>query len=364
MAVEKPRFAVYANTRGYYYYAEFQRLLACGLRVAGAQVVEADQNRGFVKSAAWHVIVAPHEFFHVGSGIGMRLGDWPPGVILYNCEPAGSRWFHRVGRLVPRAHAVWDMDLGLSRLAARDGWRSSHVPLGWVRGCELFDAVDKIPNLPMTKSLPPETRLTEPPKSAYEKRPLDLLFVGSRSERRDAFFAAAAPIVTRYRRFIRAVDDAPFLRPGIRAPLHTKALLGLAQRSKIALNIHRERFAHFEWHRMALHGIAQGALVLSEPAGEAPPFVPGRDYISTALADMPEAIEYYLSSEAGRAQAKSVAARGLRTYRESCGLKDALRPALAALGAPASSAAARAQGRVAAAMRMLVDRRALEEAGG
>lgn len=357
MGVDKPRFAVYANTRGYYYYSEFQRLLACGLVKAGARVVESDQNRGFVASASRHVIVAPHEFFHVGSGIGMRLGDWPPGVILYNCEPLGSPWFARVRPLLPRAQAVWDMDIESSKLLAREGWRSSHVPLGWVQGCELFDAVERIPDLAMTRPLRPQARRGPPLEPAYAKRPLDLLFIGSRSDRREAFFAFAAPVLSRYRRFIRMVEDAPFLRPGARAPLHTRALLGLAQRSKIALNIHRTGSAHFEWHRMVLHGIAQGALVISEPAGRAPPFVPGRDFVATSLEEMPNAIEYHLSSDAGRARAGRIAAQGLRTYRNSCRLDGALRRALAALKSPVGPSVRRARIRAEAAADLLRETR-------
>jgi hypothetical protein len=344
------RFALYANTRGFYYFAEIQRLLACGLKELGAQVVESSQSRGFDPKASWHIIVAPHEFFYVGAGAGMRRGPWPPGVIFYNLEPLDSQWFPLVRRILPRAHAVWDMDLRSSKLLSGESWRSSHVPPGWVDACDLFRPVRTIPDLALTRSIPPEARRRP---SAFEKRPIGLFFIGARSERRASFFASADPLVSRFRRFIRLVDDEPFVRPGARAPLYTQALLGLVQRSKIVLNIHRRPHRYFEWHRMALHGIAQGALVLSEPASPAPPFIPGKDFVAATLKEMPEAIEYYLSSEQGRSEAKRIAAHGLRTYRESCRLSGMLRRAVDALDAPNTREGLRAKIRAETARELL-----------
>ena len=331
------RFALYCTTLGDYFFAEIRHILACGLRSLGHAAIETDERRGFVPGADWHVVVGAQEFFYLGSGNSLRTGPWPAGVVLYNAEQPGSEWFSLVRRLLPRAHAVWDMDLRVAGLWAREGWPSSWLPLGWVEECGLFAPVRRLPDLALTSSLSARERRFP---AAFAQRPLDLLFSGSRVPRREAFFAAAAARLARWRSLIRLVDDSRFLRHGRAASLHTRALLGLAQRAKIVLNIHRRDDRYFEWHRVALHGIGQGALVISEPTAAAPPFRAGRDFIAVELEDMPAAIEHSLASAAGLREAARIAAQGLKTYQRSCRLAGFLPSAIARLG-PAGRAAAR-----------------------
>ena len=277
------RFAVYANGQGSYFLREIRHLLACGLRAAGARVRELDERNGFAARADWHVIVAPHEFFSRGRGARLRASAWPPGVILYNTAQPRSVAFSFIRSLFPRAHAVWDLDHESAQRHARDGWRSAHVPLGWIEGCRLFA-----------------------PARPYGSRTIDVLFVGSRTPRRDRFLRAAARAGVRVTAVVAA---AP--------PRARRSRLGLAQRAKIVLNVHRRDEPYFEWHRAVLHGLAQGALVISEPATAAPPLRPGRDFVTAPLARFPATILRYLSSPRAAA---AIAARGLRNYRRSCRL--------------------------------------------
>lgn len=345
------RFALYSTTRGDYFFAEIRQLLACGLRSLGHAVVEADERQGFIPGTDWHVVIGPQEFFYLGSGNRLRTGPWPPGVVLYNAEQPGSDWFSLVRRLLPRAHAVWDMDRCAAGVWAKEGRPSSWLPLGWVEKCRLFEPVRRLPDLALTRTLSPAERRFP---ASFAQRPLDLLFAGSRVPRREAFFAAAG--LARWRSVIHLVDDSRFLRHGRQAPLHTRALLGLAQRAKIVLNIHRQEDRYFEWHRVALHGVGQGALVVSEPTAAAPSFRAGRDFISVELDDMPAAIEHFLASAAGRREAARIAAQGLETYRRSCRLADFLPSAVARLGPAGQAEVRRRHNRVEAAMGLLLSR--------
>ena len=345
------RFALYCTTLGDYFFAEIRHLLACGLRSLGHAAVEADERQGFVTEADWHVVIGAQEFFYLGPGDRLRTGPWPPGVVLYNAEQPGSEWFALVRRLLPRAHAVWDMDRRTAGRWAREGRPSSYLPLGWVEECGLFAPVRRLPDLALTRALSPGERRFP---ASFAQRPLDLLFAGSRVPRREAFFAAAAARLARWRSVIRLVDDSRFLRHGRKAPLHTRALLGLAQRAKIVLNIHRQEARYFEWHRVALHGIGQGALVVSEPTDAAPPFRAGRDFIAVKLGDMPAAIEHFLASAAGLREAARIAAQGLGTYRRSCRLAGFLPSAIARLGPASRAAARRGRNRADAAAELLL----------
>ena len=315
------RFAIYASASGSYFLREIRHLLACGLRAAGAEARELDERGGFAARADWHVIVAPHEFFARGRGVRLRASSWPPGVILYNTAQPASAAFAFIGSLLPRAHAVWDMDLESSNRHARGGWRSAHVPPGWVAGCRLF------PSAPIP----------------YGSRTIDALCVGSRTPRRGRLLRAAA----RAGLGVAAVVAAA-------PPRSRRFHLGLARRAKIVLNIHRRDEPYFEWHRAVLHGLAQGALVISEPATASPPLRPGRDFVTAPLGEFPATIRRYLSSPRAAA---AIAARGLRTYRRSCRLPAILGAAVKALARAEGAKARKARLRAEAALSLLNARR-------
>ncbi|OGS40953.1 MAG: hypothetical protein A2506_07080 [Elusimicrobia bacterium RIFOXYD12_FULL_66_9] len=327
------RFAVYASGEGAYFLREIRHLLACGLRATGAEVRETDERKGFASGVDWHLIVAPQEFLTLGNGARLRTSAWPPGVILYNGAQPGSPAFSFIRRFLPRAHAVWDLDFGSAKQLAREGWRASHVPLGWVQDCRLF----------------------APTRTPHDSKPLDVLFVGSRTPRRERFFRAATPALTGVRVLMHTTHSPPRMSGVREASRRSRMLLGLARRAKIVLNIHRRDSAYFEWHRIVLHGLAQGALVVSEPTTAAPPLRPGRDFVTAPLDKIPGTILHHLTTPRGRKEAAAIARQGGRTYRRSCRLPDILAAAVKTLARADHAKARRARRRERAASSLLGD---------
>lgn len=340
--------AIYSSSRGNYFFNEIRDLLAAGLRRAGRRVIEADERRGFLPGAALHLIIAPHEFFYLGSGLALRGQNWPAGVLLYNTEQLGSQWYPMAERLFPRAHAVWDIDAAGARCAAAAGHRAAHIPPGWAP-CTLLKTVRRL------ASGAREAWLEGPdpgPLQPWARRPLDLLFVGAHTPRREAFLAGAASDLARWRSALLMREGTRPALPGRTTDLDTSVLLGLAQRAKVVLNIHRSSARFFEWHRIALHGMAQGALVVTEPCSDASPFAPGRHFIAAPLGEIPRVLARLLGTAAGRRQAARVAAAGQAAFR-ALDLGDILRRELAALENPRPKAAVhkKALGRAAPVVR-------------
>lgn len=73
----------------------------------------------------------------------------------------------------------------------------------------------------------------------------------------------------------------------------------LLNRTKILLNLARTS-GEFPDHRVIL-GMANKALVISEPIYRPDPFEPGRHFISASIEEMPERIRYYLAHDDERA---------------------------------------------------------------
>lgn len=86
----------------------------------------------------------------------------------------------------------------------------------------------------------------------------------------------------------------------------------LLNRSKILLNILRDPGLSLGQSRLTL-GMANGALVISEPLYRPDPFVPGRHYVSATIEEMPAAIGYFLRHEAERRGIVESAYRYVRT---------------------------------------------------
>lgn len=313
------RFAVYAGGALGPASKELSRLLAAGLRAAGARARESDGRKGFARGADWHLVVAPHEFFARGPGARLRAAPWPAGVILYDTAQPGSPAHAFLRGLLPRAHAVWDLDSATARGLAREGWRASFVPPGYVEGCPLFAA----------KPAP------------FEARPIDALFVGARTPRRDRLLRALKPALSGLR--VRVVA----------APRRGRSALDLARRAKLVLNLHRRETRYFEWHRIAVHGLAQGAFVLSEPVSPAPPLKAGRDFRVASPGRLAAGLTHCLKTPRGRREAAATAARGFKTYRRGCRLPAILAKALKGLPRPEGPKARKARGRAAAALALL-----------
>jgi hypothetical protein len=136
-------------------------------------------------------------------------------------------------------------------------------------------------------------------------------------------------LFARYRSYFYFSDGSKPLLQGQTTHMNTSTVVGLVQRSKILLNIHRDNDRYFESHRIVMHGIWQKALVISEPCSPAPPFRPGIDYIEAPLEEIPRQIEYYLSNPVGRRDAQDIADQGYRTLSRDCQFANVLRPLLA-----------------------------------
>lgn len=307
------KVALYLSSRGNYFFREIRDLLAAGFKELGVRVEDRDERKGFSRTADAHVIVAPHEFFYIGAGIRLRKRPLPPRTAVYTTEQIDSEWFPLARRLFGRAAAVWEIDRQTSRHIAARGHDCRYVPLGYAKGSGLFDLVRKLPKHHGTVFLEPEAVTRSRWGEPLRRRPIDVFFAGSQTPRRERFFSLSAPVFSKYRTYFHFTDVNNPIQAGSRVSLDTRLSVGLVQRSKIALNLHRSQARYVEWQRLVIEGIGQKTLIVSEPCTDSFPLKPGRDFVEAPLGDMPGAVEHYLSSAAGRREAQRIADRGFRT---------------------------------------------------
>jgi hypothetical protein len=134
------------------------------------------------------------------------------------------------------------------------------------------------------------------------ERDIDVLFLGDKRPLRRKW------LISRLRRRgINVLQAGDWANPAYWGENRTR----LINRAKIYLNV--QRFpGEFSGLRLVI-GMANKALVVSEPMYKPAPFVPGVHYVSATIDEMPRVIEYYLAHDEER---ERIAAEGHRLVTE------------------------------------------------
>jgi Methyltransferase domain len=329
---DRREFCLYASSLGNYFFLEIRELLAAGFRKLGFEVHLRDERDGFTEQADWHVVIAPHEFFYLGRGEALGLEKTPKHLVLFNTEQPSTQWYQRAYQHFSKAFCIWDINLDSSQETVSRGFACEHLPLGYVPGFNHYKEVKKLPEQYGTCALEKAIRERSYFDRSLMDRPIDVLFLGTLSLRRERFFSLAASSLSRFHTYVYLPDAQSPIISGLNNHAHTLTSVGLAQRSKILLNIHRGVDRYFEWHRIVMHGIWNKALVITEPCGVGPPFEPGVHFVEAPLSEIPDVVAHHLTDREGRAKAQEIALAGFRTLTERCRLTDFLRPLLLRLG--------------------------------
>jgi hypothetical protein len=321
-------FAIYTSSLGNYFFSEFGDLLAAGLQSIGVPVDIRDEQAGFSEAADWHLIVAPHEFFYLGAGRELGNGALPGNSILVNTEQPSTQWYARARHYFPRAYGIWDINQSSMQEIAAAGYNCGYLPLGYLPEFKLFGEVKELPNHYGTCFIDEKIRKGAHLSKPFLERPIDVLFLGTSSARREKFFVHASRVLANHFCYLHLPSPQEPLVPGVNTVMDTPTSVGLAQRSKILLNIHRGADRYFEWHRIVMHGIWSKALVITEPCGDGPPFLAGVDFVEANFSQIPDLVEYYLTNPGGQAEAEAIRLKAYRTLTEQCKLSDFLRSLL------------------------------------
>lgn len=310
--------ALYASRHGNYFYDEMRALLAGALRAEGVETILLDEESERPAHVTHDIVVAPHEFFHIGQG--RRWLDHPmlERAALVSGEQLQTQWFVRSLPVLLRARTVLDINFHTAAVLRESVGLDAHFfPLGYLADFAPFDVAPRLPDVPALRSLPASVREWNPRvHTTLAERPLDVLFVGSVSPRRARLFSRMAPGLSEFHAFLHLLSLTGPLVQGSTADLTTEAMSGLSQRAKVLLNVHRDDVPYFEWHRVVLQGMWHGTVVATERSLGVPGFTPGEHYLEADAVDLPEVVTWLLRSSDGRRRAEeiSVAAReGLRT---------------------------------------------------
>lgn len=293
--------AVYASSLGNFFFADLADRIASALRNDGIRVCRLDQNTPRPSAVAVDLFIAPHEFFHLGAGVTWSSRHPVSHPIMLNTEQPGTHWhflaMHSAG---PNALVV-DLSPQSALIQQQMGRsNSAFLPIGW-HPRSLDDEQASASSVPGATGPTTAGEGSLPsPASAWSDRPIDVLFLGTLTDRRSKALARLAPTLSKHTCFVQMPTIRHAAVTARRHRFGVRESVAAARRAKILLNIHREDVAYFEWHRIVMMGMQQGALVVSEPCWDLPGIDPHRHVVTSSLDDLPTTIDRLLSPEGQR----------------------------------------------------------------
>jgi SAM-dependent methyltransferase len=298
---------IFVSSHGNVFMEDLADDLASDLRSAGVRVDVLDETSDIVTRPPTCLFVAPHEFFTLGRGSDWVRTDVLSEGFMFGTEQLQTNWFNLSLPFILMSRGMLDICPQTASLFKRLAMATLHVLPGARHRPHSLTERDR--DHPLYGVLPPAARSDIDPSLPFAARPIDISFFGTSSPRRDAFFARNAAFFADYETFNynRRPGRGPIRSEGEDGAL-TRLAGHVSGHSKITLNIHREEFGYFEWHRMVRLGMCSGSLVVSDPCLPHPDFVANEHYLQENARHIPDLLEWLLTTEDGAREANRVRA--------------------------------------------------------
>lgn len=271
------------------------------LQASGCAVSIIEDRLPPVRADRVTLVLAPHEVYPRLEASPVELErSLAHTILICTARPSAVGW-DRSLRYAARARAVLDIsDAGVTAFAAA-GLPVRRFRIGYEPAIDFS-------------------------VGGVATRPLDIVFLGTSTPRRQRLVAAAAPFLSRRDIDLRFTEGVASPANPVSGFVSGESKYRLLARAKIALNLHPADDPLFEWLR-AREALANGCLLVSELSSGATPLDPGRHFVSVdhghlgatlgRLLDEPERLE-------------EIRATGATFFRENVRLADEVQTILEA----------------------------------
>lgn len=316
------RVAIYVSDLGNFFMKEIAEIFRSGFEDAGIAAQVHSENDTPPAAATHHIVIAPHEFFSLGNGRKLASDEFVSRAIMYSTEQVQTTWFARSLPFLLRAKAVADMNQQTAAVLNKGGVKAVAIQPGFTPSFQPFGRSSTLPDSKAFASLPADVRKFDTSNPSLEARPLDILFLGSVSPKRERVLASLAPKFAGLNCFIYATRMSRPINQTTNPTASPAVTAALLQRAKILLNIHRDDYTYFEWWRL-MQAFWQKTLVLTEPCFPHPVYKAGVHFLEEAPRHMPHLVEWLVRSQDGQAKAEEIRKNAYATFIEKSTAKHA-----------------------------------------
>lgn len=274
-------YNVYVSTTGNVFMTEIAEALGDAIARSGREIRLHRTGLPRGEPGTINLVVAPHEYFTLYEGASeASLVKAASESICLGVEQPGTHWFEYGTRYASYGPLALDINRrGVTEMRQR-GIETYRLHPGYYEGWDAWGG------------------------STSKERPLDVLFLGSITERRAEFLAASASILTQWSCDLRLfIGDRP-IRDGTNHFVHGRAKHEMLAASRVLLNVHQGERDYFEWIRV-LEAMANGCLVVTETSGGYAPLVPSRHFLQSPLGTLAGTVDGILRNEELRSELAS-----------------------------------------------------------
>lgn len=297
-AVRTTPVGVYFNNQGNIFMKEIAADFAADLEACGAHVQLLDETAPKDSRPPVCLFVAPHEFFLIGRGKEWLREEIITNSFMLNTEQVQTNWFAKALPYLLMARGVIDICNQSAQLLMQAGVKAVEMQQSLLHLPEGLREQDH--DYPLFKTLPAAVKRPTTPSIDWKNRPLDINFFGAITPHRDKFFTRHAGRFASYESFIYCRRAKTPLSLDSADGGLTRLAAHVAAHSKLSLNIHRDEFGYFEWHRIVKLGLYAGSIVISDPCLPHKGFIPGVHYFEENLRYIPDLVDWLLKTRDGQ----------------------------------------------------------------
>lgn len=244
---------------------EIAQVVQAALRDLGREVELRSDELPHPEPGQIDLVVAPHEYFTLSQASQGDRRAAARQVICLGTEQPGTPWFELSSAWAAAGPMALDINPLAVRALRRRGIDAHHLPLGYHESWDRWTG----------RSV---------------ARTTDVVFMGAETPRRSTLLSSFGAVLSRYECDLRLFgfeDPADGSSPAF---LEGEAKLDRLASAKVLLNIHRSTVPYFEWMR-ALEAIANGCVLVTEPAEGTSPLVPGEHLVVASGRELLDAAE-------------------------------------------------------------------------
>jgi hypothetical protein len=246
------------------FFDELLTALEGALRTRGIETERAVDHFPPLRDDTVYLFV-PHEYLPLTRpDVHPSTGQLKRSVALCTEQP-GTHWFEQTASVAKRTGAVVDINAQGAAELTRRGVATRVLRLGWTPEWDRWGGDDS------------------------QERPVDVVFLGSYTDRRGAALAACGAALSSRRCYLNISDAIAPHTASSKTFLAGERKWERLASSKVLLNIHRAPLAYLEWQRV-VEAISNGCVVLTEHSIGAAPLVPGEHFVSASSENFPDVL--------------------------------------------------------------------------
>ncbi|QEO17562.1 CgeB family protein [Acetobacter vaccinii] len=297
---------VFYHSCGNSFIAELAACLTQYLRDSGLNAQVMTEKTPAEDAPDLCIFCAPHEFFFLDGNATWKRDEIIRQSIMFNTEQPQTVWFTRGVLYILMSAGVMDLCYQNLEGFSQVGLPVFHFdPPVSMTGSQLKEEDRKHP---LFRVLPRAAREGSTPFRPFAERSIDVSFFGNASRKRERFFAKSAAFFSAYQCFFYyRKAEGPIPGHG-RYDILSRMPRYVAENSKITLNIHRDDSCFFEWHRIVLHGLVSGTIVVTEECFPHPLYREGEHFLAEVPRHIPNLVEWLVHSPDGQEKAEQIQA--------------------------------------------------------